>query len=570
MFWVIERIHMGLTYYQNAVSTGSEAIHYASDGADEDSWLDDPQAAALHGIVQLWNRRKAIILLVFLAIVGGIVTWIFLSPRTYEAIVKIFVKRARIETLGGDRDASAAGPADVSESDIRSEIEILRSRDLLEGVAARSGLSPLSKNPNSVDRLLIARAVQSLEENLRIAPVTKTNIISVRYVSRNPNRAAEILQALTSLYLEKHTALHRSHETSQFFNDQETRYRADLVKAQQKLSDFQQHHEASLLDERKEMNLKRIADLEATVQQINAETREAMDRAKVLLSETDSLPAMIESQSRTARNELLLERLKAQLLDLKNRRTEMLTKFEPSYRLVTELDQQIRDTSEALRREEAPAVVDRTDALNPLRQSAEADLSHTESLIAGLSGRKQSMIQDLDECREKQKAMEQLTAEYDDLQRNRSVTEQNYLLYEKKTEEAHIADALDQHKFLNVSILEEAAVPVLPMNKHSGFILLLGFILATACAFGSASVADSLDPLIRTPAELTMRTGLPVLAAVFGGGRILSTIGYDSEVAAFADDRGGEAHWKSNALDMTSNHAADPVPRAEPLSGNNG
>jgi polysaccharide biosynthesis transport protein len=565
---VTERVQMGPTYYRNAVSTTSGTIHYPGDGPDDDGWPDDTQTAGLHSIVQLWNRRKAIILLVFLAIVGGIVIWIFLSPRTYEAIVKIFVKRARIETLGGDRETSAAGPADVSESDIRSEIEILRSRDLLEGVAARSGLAPLSKNPNSVDRLLVARAVQKLEENLRITPVTKTNIISVRYVSQNPNRAAEILQALTSLYLEKHTALLRSHETSQFFNDQETRYRADLVKAQQKLSDFQQHHEASLLDQRKEMNLKRIADLEASVQQIDAETREATDRAKVLILEKASLPPMIESQSRTARNELLLERLKAQLLDLKNRRTEMLTKFEPSYRLVTELDQQIRDTSEALRREEAPAVVDRTDALNPLRQSAEAELSHTESLIAGLTARKQSMMKDLDDCREKQKAMELLTAEYDDLQRNRSVTEQNYLLYEKKTEEAHIADALDQHKFLNVSILEEAAVPVLPMNKHSGFILLLGFILATACALGSASVADSLDPLIRTPSELTMRTGLPVLAAVFGGGRILSSIGYDGELVAFGGDQAGEAHWKSSGLDMTGNHAVDPVPRPEPLSGN--
>ena len=560
---------MGLTYYRNAISTGPGTIHYASDGLEEDDWSDDTQAAGLHSVVQLWNRRKALILFVFLAIVGGIVTWIFLSPRTYEAIVKIFVKRARIETLGGDRDTSSAGPADVSESDIRSEIEILRSRDLLEGVAARSGLAPLSKNPNSVNRLLIARAVQNLEENLRIAPVTKTNIISVRYVSRNPNRAAEILQALTSLYLEKHTALHRSHETSQFFSDQETRYRADLVKAQQKLSDFQQHHEASLLDQRKEINLKRIADLETSLQQIDAETREAMDRAKVLISEKDSLPVMIESQSRTARNEPLLERLKAQLLDLKNRRTEMLTKFEPGYRLVTELDQQIRDTSEALRREEAPAVVDRTDSLNPLRQSAETELSHTESLIAGLAARKQSVLQDLDNCREKQKEMEQLTAEYDDLQRSRSITEQNYLLYEKKTEEAHIADALDQHKFLNVSILEEAAVPVLPMNKHSGFILLLGFILATACAFGSASVADSLDPLIRTPAELTMRTGLPVLAAVFGGGRILSSIGYDGEVTAFGGDQAAEAVWKLNGLGVPSNHTADPVPRTEPLSGNN-
>ena len=110
--------------------------------------------------------------------------------------------------------------------------------------------------------------------------------------------------------------------------------------------------------------------------------------------------------------------------------------------------------------------------------------------------------------------MEQLTTEYNDLQRGKAITEQNYLLYQKKTEEAHIADALDQRKFLNVSILEEAAAPALPRDKHVGVILLLGLILSTTCAFVAASAAESLHPLIRTPNELTMQTSLPVLAAL--------------------------------------------------------
>src|SRR5207237_5843927 len=111
---------------------------------------------------------------------------------------------------------------------------------------------------------------------------------------------------------------------------------ADLAVAQQRLTDFQQRHEASLLDERKELNLKRAADLEAALQQINADIQDATHRSQLLKSDRDSLPPMIESQSRTARNDILLEKLKSELLDLQNKRTELLAKFEPRYRLVTE------------------------------------------------------------------------------------------------------------------------------------------------------------------------------------------------------------------------------------------
>jgi uncharacterized protein involved in exopolysaccharide biosynthesis len=491
-------------------------------------------------------------LIVFVSIVAGDISWIALSPRAYESVVKIFVKRARMETLGGERDTSTTGPVDVSESDIRSEIEILRSRDLLEGVVAQCGMAPVSHNPSPADRLLAAVQVHSLEENLKIVPVSKTNIIAVRYRSRNARQASSILHALTGLYMGKHTALHRLHETSEFFGDQETRYRSDLAKAQQNLSAFQQRYEASLLEERKGLNVKRMAELDAVEQQISAEVQDATDRARVLTTERDVLPNMIQSQSRTARNQALLDRLKAHMLELQNKRTELLTRFEPGYPLIKEVDQQTKDTQDAIAHEENPVVVEQIESLNPLRESITAELSRTNSSIAGLLARRRSVINDLASSRQKQRSMEQLTVEHEDLQRNKNVTEANYLLYEKKTEEARIADALDQRKFLNVSILEEPETPVLPVDKHSVVILLLGSILAITCAFGSASAAESLDPLVRSPFELTLRTGMPVLATL-SGARILSSVA--SEMALPAPKEG-----EQRLRDSFDFEATDPSP----------
>ena len=46
---------------------------------------------------------------------------------------------------------------------------------------------------------------------------------------------------------------------------------------------------------------------------------------------------------RNSDNPQLLEQLKSTLLNLELKRTDLLTKYEPTYRLVQEVDQQIAD-----------------------------------------------------------------------------------------------------------------------------------------------------------------------------------------------------------------------------------
>jgi uncharacterized protein involved in exopolysaccharide biosynthesis len=488
-------------------------VQYPFEATGPKDWRDGAGGTAWQHVVNVWNRRRVLIISLFLIIMAVACARVLTTPRTYESVLKLFVKRPQIESLLSDKNAAAEGAGESSESEVRSEMEILRSRDLLEKVVLRCRLAAESGNDAGVRRRLAA-AVQKLEKDLLISPVAKTNIIAVKYASPNPNQSAEVLKVLAALYIEKHTAMHRSHETSQFFSAQANRYHADLIEAQQKLSDFEQHYGASLLEERKDLTLKRRGEIEAAIQQLDAQAEDARNAIKVLNSQKAALPATIQIQSRTARNEGLVGQLKAVLLDLQNKRVQLATKFEPGYRLVVEVDEQIRQTKEAIQRESAPVIVDQTNALNPLRQSVELELSQAQSRMAGLLAQRASLTRDLERSRAQEDTYGQVTAEYNDLQRQKAIAESNYLLYQKRTEEAQIADELDQHKFLNVSILEEPVVPVLPVSRHSAFVLLLGFTFATLSSFGVAFAMESFDPLIRTPYELMVRTGLPVLASV--------------------------------------------------------
>ena len=327
-----------------------------------------------------------------------------------------------------------------------------------------------------------------------------------------------MVNKITDLYLEKHMAIHRNREMSQFFTQQAAHYEAELKQADQELENFVQSNQSSLLPIQKEAALRRGNDVEAAVEDLHSQIRDAEERASELSKQLRALPPTINTQNRSARNDALIQNLKSSLVQLQNKRTELLTRYDAGYRLVREVDQQIDDTSQAIHREMNPEVVERVDALNPVRQTIEAELLRTESLIAGLKAKRSVVAGDDRRNRSKQQTLAHLTARDEELHRRVKIAEENYLLYQKRQEEARIAEALDRQKFLNVSVVERAVPPALPDARHRMFIALLGLLLAVLISIAAALIVDYLDRPVHSPTELTEAAGLPVLASVSGKG----------------------------------------------------
>jgi capsular polysaccharide biosynthesis protein len=92
--------------------------------------------------------------------------------------------------------------------------------------------------------------------------------------------------------------------------------------------------------------------------------------------------------------------------------------------------------------------------------------------------------------------------------------EESYQLYNKKQEEARIADELDQNKITNVSIAEAPVQPQLPSKPNRPVNLLLGLALGLLLAAGSVVTVELLRETVNTPRELESLFGSPVLAAL--------------------------------------------------------
>ncbi len=449
---------------------------------------------ALAGMVRRqWRIAGAVS--VSLLLVASIMA--VLKPRKYEAELRLLMKQERVEGLVRlDRGDAFVVSGEAGDSRISSEIELLRSRESLEQVIVRCGLIPSGLDAKAT-RAAMAKAFKDLEKNLKTAQVGKTNLIAVKYTARTPEQAAKVPNMLAELYMRKYIAVHRNQDTTGFFEAQRDLHRKELAEAQTVLAAFRQTSDVSLLVEQKQAALRRATEQEAALRETESQIRTAENRVQLLRRQLAAAPRTIETGTRTSRSVALIDRLKGQLLDLENKRTELLTRYQHDYPLVVEVEKQIALTRATLDREQSPVLVDQTHAVNPLRQSLEAEVLNTETAGAGLRARLATLTRDLAEYRWRQKKLETLTAGHDDLQRRVKIAEDNYLLYQKKQEEVRLAEALDQQKILPVAVAERASVPSAAADGYRGFILLLGFVIASFAGLAAALAAEFFRPARR-------------------------------------------------------------------------
>lgn len=437
-------------------------------------------------LLALAVKRRFLMAGLFALFFAPVIAYVLTAPKKYDAEVKLILKRNRA-------DVAIAGapptPAAVGEAEVAAEIELLKGRELHEQVARNAGLVP-KQNPS---RQAVAEAVRHLETALKIQQIGRTNIISVRHTSGSPEVAALVPNQLAELYLKKHIEVHGSGGAATFFDERTAHYQKQLDEAQRALAQFRQTGDVSLLNDQKQAYLRRATDLKNALEDAESQARDAEVRLRLLAQQRNAQPAQVETASRVVRTSPLAERLKSQLIELQSKRADLLTKYDPQYRLVRDIDQQILEARTMYERESLPQVADSSHAPNPLRQSLEAESLRLESQVGGLRARRETLAADLAEYRGRQSRLELLTANHNDLERSVKIAEENYLLYQRKLEEARLGDALDQRRILNVGILERAEVPVLPAAQHRTYLLLFGFFAAGFGSLAGAFITDYLE-----------------------------------------------------------------------------
>jgi uncharacterized protein involved in exopolysaccharide biosynthesis len=333
----------------------------------------------------------------------------------------------------------------------------------------------------------------------------------VTYRSHHPQLAERVVSDLNRLYLAKHLAVYRPPGVFQFFHEQTEHYQGELQLAEQQLASYDLNRDASDPDLDKEILLRKAGEFDGNLEETHAAISQTDKRIGELKDLMRKTPERLTTQVTSGDNPQLLAFLKSNLADLETKRTDLLTKYQPTYRLVQEVDKQIADLKAVIDAEAQKPVQQQSTGENPTYELLKEELVRANEDLKGLTAKARATAPVVDTYRQQALLMDQKAIQRQDLIRNIKGAEANYLLYVQKQEQARISDELDKNSILNVAIAEAPSVPSLPVFSPL-LLILAGGVLALMISIAAAFIADYLDPSFRTPEEVVQFLDVPLLA----------------------------------------------------------
>ena len=463
-------------------------------------------------VAPIFRQRRAGAL-VAVAVFAATSLLVLARSQQYEAEMKILVKRERVDpVVSGDPNVRPLVRTDVTEDDLNSEVELLKSRDLLAQVAVAAGLHGAHAAPG--DKNALPGVVRTLQKGLRITPIRRTAFIRVAYHATEPATAVRVLSELARLYPQKHLALHRPAGAYEFFTAQAEQFRHELNDAEARLKEFGRQEDVVSADLERQNTLQRLGEFEAALQQSHGAMADATKRIAHLETEVASTPARQTTQIRTSENRELVRELKSRILGLEGKHAEMLRKFAPTYPPALQVEQELAQARSALGQAEQSPLTEETTDQNPTYQWIQGELARVKAEHAAAFARARALGTSVALYRARARELDEKATMQQDLTRAMKSAEENYLLYRRKQEEARISDALDRTRIVDVAVAEAPTLPSTPAGVSSLVLLLLGALTAVVIGTGTAYLLDYLSPYFRTPEEVENALEIPVLASL--------------------------------------------------------
>lgn len=491
------------------------------------SSFDQGTKYTLRGLLTIGFRRRrlAIICLAATVVVTVLAAWIF--PR-YKGETKLMLVTQRADpvmtaTSGQEGSGVLAQPM-ITDEELKSEVDLLTSYDLLREVVRASHPEntsekhPLAflfawKKRFTTPEEREAAMVLKLNADLSAEVAKGSNVILVGYKNRDPEVAKRVLDKLVELYIQRYLAVHRPVGQYQFFQQQADQYQRNLNRAEAALSDFSTKYGAVNPAADRDIVLQKQNEFKYTLHQTEVSISETENRVHSLGAQLKTTPERITTQLKRADNPQLLQQLKSTLLDLQLKRVALLTKFQPNYRPVQEIEQQIADTNAAIQAQESAPVQESTTDLDSTHSWIVGELARARTQLAGAQAAKIALAQTVSSYEAAAGELDRKAIIQHDLQRDASDEESKYLMYLRKREEARVDDALDRQRMFNVVVAEPPTIPALPSHSPMQFaaVSFLGMSFLTCCLF---LALDWLDPTFRSRFEIESVLSIPVLAAV--------------------------------------------------------
>ncbi len=476
--------------------------------------IDQQEESGLgvQNVAQAVARRWKLALGLPLLVIALVAVYVFTTPRMYESEMKVLVQNERGNlTVTPERTLPSPVSTGVTEEQVNSEIEVLRSQELAEKVVAPDW-NPQGRTQAEIKKH--QKLVDQFRKNLGIDAVRKSNIIHVAVRAKSPQQAQQLLQTLLVAYLAKEREIERPAGASSFFDTQALNYKNELEAAQRQLATLQQQTGVVSLPETETTLEKQVTDLNAELRATELQLTDVRDQLNNTRTQMSSMPVRQRTLEKTVPYQLSVEQLTTLLAQLKIKREELTTKFQPTDRLVVENQHEIDTTNAALTQMHDSSSQERSTDVNPVWQQLTSSAALMATQIKGLEGKADGLRQQVSASEAQLASLESKTVPFSAAKHRVDELESDYQLYTQKRDEAQIADAMDEHKMLNVAIAELPTLSFVAVSPKPVSDLLLGTLTALFLACGAIFYFELSRSTVANARELEMVSSYPVLATV--------------------------------------------------------
>ncbi len=467
-----------------------------------------PRQARLRQIViEAVFRRKRIFALtvVFVLLLTSVV--ILLMPPVYKAEAKLMVQNVRAAT-----PLSATAPEHVNTQDDVSPSEINSEVDLLGGsmVARRS----LGVPTTGIETRATQKQLKELRSRLSVESVHQTNLINLGYLAASPEQANRGLQTIIDAYFETRATNARASGAEDFFDRQLEAAKEQLDRTGKALTDYGLTHSIADLDDEKKLQLQRVSTLQDGIAQADAALalqRSRQSRQQQMLLST---PARSRTVERTLTNQYSQERLATSLVDLQNRRADLVRRYAPSDRQILELDDKIANTKLAISDAANRPATETASDVNPVYQQLTAAVTMSAGEVSGTVAQRSTLQAQFDQAQRRLDELEKATVDVNALKRAQEQAQHEYTLYAGRKSDARISAQLDKEKLFDVSLVQPPFSTTEPVRPKPLLYGVTGLVFAFLAATLLSVYADTSSGYVYTPAQLDGVTGSRTLATL--------------------------------------------------------
>ena len=465
-------------------------------------------------ILSALRRHKFKSFLVWLLVFSVVVAAFLLWPRKFGSEGRIYVQLGRNNTtLTPTSGTAAVSIQDTRETEIRSVVEIIKSRAVLEATVKDIGAEKILKNglmdllpeisvPNflssggsggmSVEEYNELRdlelAAKELESSMTVNSEKKTSVISVYIKANSAKLAQQIVSRIFEHTRRIHLKVHAVEGSAVFFDDQFEEQEKDLVEAITKLADFRV--ERGVLSIGAEIDtwqgILAMLDNEILTSEINLNV--AQERVKKLTKMMSTTSRLMDIP-RTGVERLSYEDSKSEVFRLESeveRLSSAYSKKHPEYRQAVARLNALKGSIKGMK-------TDRTESAkvsNPVYEDMQVDFMRAETEAAAAKVRVENLKEKRKTALKRAQNLNRDQVESDQLLRDVEICRQYLAIYTQKRGEAKGMSLLDDRNISDVVVAQEPNFMVKHVSPKGSLIIPFGFLMGLLAALTSALFFD--------------------------------------------------------------------------------